>query len=360
MLGASMSRPLLRLLLAALALPSAAATQSFTSPRGLGAREGDASHFALFNPAYARFQQIDDSQTGHAATLVNVAFRRDAERTAVFGGPRALDLTIRLGDADFAAVSGTFAANWFQPPTVAFVRRTVNTPDWSAAANARPMPFELVLPLDAPFPYGGARALAFELLMENVAAAGSPDVDAELGTNAGFLTEYGRATGFGCLAATQPLEMTHAIHLENWGAANPGFGMRIGARVDYVDPAQPVVLNLGFADQPLQIPGLCSTLWVLPTLNVPLGTANPQGSIPLRWTNLAHLAALEGVRFYTQALALAPAVPGLPIVVSERRDAVMPDAPRLPPRCAYLYAGSLAATSATLWRDRGVVVRFNP
>lgn len=332
--------------------------QSFTSPRGLDALEGDASHFALFNPAYVRFQQIDDTQTGQAATLRSISFRRDAERTAVFGGARALDLTIRLGDADYTTAGGTFASNWSAPPVVAFARRSVNTPDWSQAATARPVPFELTLPLDAPFAYAGARALAFELTMENVAASGGPDVDAEHGTSSPFLSEYGRGTGYGCLAATQPLELTHATWFENWGPTHPGYGMRIGTRVDWADPLQPVVVNLGFVDQSLQIPGLCGTLWVLPTLNIPLGNADANGSIALRWTNLAYLQALEGIRFYSQALALSPSLPGIPVVLSERRDARMPDAPRPPVRCAYLYATSLAATSATLWRGRGVVVRF--
>ncbi|MFO1054825.1 MAG: hypothetical protein U1F36_21615 [Planctomycetota bacterium] len=344
--------------LLAIACSGIARAQAATSPRGLDSLEGDSSHFALFNPGYARFQQIDDTWRGHAATLRSLAFRRDFDRTSPFGGPRTLDLTVRLGEADYATASGTFATNWSATPTVAFARRSVNTPDWSQLPTSRPMPFQLVFPLDAPFSYTGTLALGFELAMENVTSFGSPDVDAERGTTSALNRAIGIASGFGCLAPGQPIEMSHTLTLENYGPSHAGYGMRIGVACRNAVPTQGVVLNVDFTPQSLTVPGLCGTLRVLPTFGFAVGTSDAGGDLAQTWITLPHLRGLEGLRLFTQALCLAPNLPGIPVVVSEQRDARMPEAPRLPPACGYVYSTSLAAPGDTLWRDRGVVVRF--
>src|SRR5690606_14612399 len=74
-------------------MAATARAQSFTSPRGLLGLEGDASHFALFDPGYERFMQIDDSQRGTPPVVLRgIAFRRDGDRANSSATARRLDL----------------------------------------------------------------------------------------------------------------------------------------------------------------------------------------------------------------------------------------------------------------------------
>jgi hypothetical protein len=350
-----------RLLALALALGLAPLpAQSLTSPRGLLGVEGDARHFALFNPGYQRFLQIDDSWTGQpVAGIRALAFRRDGEQANPFGGARSVDLEVRLGRADYAAASGSFVGDWTGTPTVAFRSKTIQIPDWSQLAATRPAPFDLLVPLDAAWSYDGTQALAFELTMRNTTGILGPEVDAERGTARGFTQAVGAAFDFGCLVSGQGLEMTHSLDIENHGPNHPTYGIRLGLALRLAPPGQAAVVNLDFSDPMLRVPGLCTTLHALPNIALPLGGTDPSGTIPRVWFDVPHAAALEGLHLFTQALVLDPRGFGLPIALSERRDAVIPDAPRPAPRCAYAYATSATATAATLWRDRGVVVRFD-
>ena len=143
---------------------STAVAQSFTSPRGFLAVEGDSSHFALFNPGYERFQQIDDTWTGQPLQgLRSIAFRRDGDLASANGGPRQMQLSVDLGEARWASISGNFAGNWSGTPTRVFTPKNVNLPDWTMLPATSPAPFDFPVPFDQPFDYSGNDALAFEL-----------------------------------------------------------------------------------------------------------------------------------------------------------------------------------------------------
>lgn len=348
-----------RHLIAVLAAVCPAAAQDFTSPRGLVSTEGDASHFALFHSGYERFMQVDDTQTGHpAAAIRGIAFRRDGDRADPQASARTVDLTVRMGLADYANASGTFATNWNATPTTVFTRKTIRVPDWSQLASTRPAPFDLVLPFDATFTYDGSMAMAFELVMENTTGASSPYVDAERGATLPYRQAVGQTFDFGCLVTGQRIEMAHSLNIENYGPGHALYGIRLGFAVVHAPLSQAAVVNVDITDPNLAVAGLCTKVHALPKISLALGSTSTTGAIPTTWFDVPYSPAFEGLHLFTQALALDPQAPGLPIALSDRRDAVVPDAPRTAPHCAYLYAPSVNDPSATLWRDRGVVVRF--
>jgi hypothetical protein len=353
-----MIRPAFIACAALLLLPAVA--QSFTSPLGFEFVEGDEAHFALLNSSYQKFMQIDDTLRGSGVQDIRaIGFRRDGDRVSASGGPRSLDLTVMMGHADYASISGTFATNYKQPPTTVFTRKTVNTPDWSSLAAIRPAPFDFNALFDVKWSYNGSDALVWELHMENVSQTGSPNVDREIGTSGSFTQTFGttRPNSFGCLVAGFGLEMSHTLFLQNYGPSHPQFGMRIGSSVDRAPRNQPTVLNIDLVDPNLAL-GLCANVHALPLVSLSLGTTNANGFIDVTWTDIPHARQLEGIRFHTQALTLDPNRPVVPISLSEDRSAAMPPAPRPAPRAAYVYAPSVTTSSATLWPDRGVIARF--
>jgi hypothetical protein len=333
--------------------------QGFTSPRGFGSVEGDARHFALFHPGYERFMQIDASQTGiPAAALRSIAFRRDGDVAASLATPRSVDLTVRMGTADLANATGDFTADWSAPPTTVFTTKTIQTPDWSRLAAARPAPFDLVIPFDVAWSYDGSAPLAFELQMENTTGFLGPEVDADFGAPNPFTQAVGQAFDFGCLVRGQFLEMSHTLDIENYGPSHTPFGIRVGFSVALAPRQQAAVVNIDFSDPALTVPGLCAPLHALPNISLPLGVTDALGTVPRTWFELPYSLQLEGIHLFTQALVLDPGVFGIPAAVSERRDAVVPDAPHSAPPSAYTYATSAQAARGTLWRDRAVIVHF--
>ncbi len=348
------------LLPACLALAATAGAQSFTSPRGFLTVEGDSSHFALFNPGYERFQQIDDTWTGQPVqALRTLSFRRDGALVGQNGGPRTMQLTVDLGEADWNSISGGFASNWVSTPTRVFTPKTVNQPDWSMLAAVTPAPFDFTVPFDTPFNYPGNHAFAFELTIENVAANGSPEVDRELGSSASFNQDFGRSVDFGCLVNGQALEMGHTLFLRNYGPSHPNFGMQFGVGVQYAPVRQNCILNVATTNANLTVPGLCARVHAIPQITIPLGPSDGLGDVPQTFFDFPYFAAAVGVTFVTQALALDPgSTAGIQVALSNDRTATMPAAPRPSPRTAYIYAPFKTTQAATLWRDRGVVVRF--
>lgn len=341
-------------LLLATATPLAA--QDATSPRGLVTTEGDASHFVLFHPGYERFMQIDDTWTGHAAAgLRAIGFRRDGVIANPLATARRVDLTVRLGRSDYAAAGNDFAANWAVPPTTVFTRKTINVPDWSSVAATAPAAFDLVLPFDTLHSYDGSTALAFELVMENTTGTSSADVDAERGTLP-FRQAVGTTFDFGCYIRGESSEMAHSLTVQNHGPSHPQYGIRLGIGVIYAPAMQLAVANLDLSDPALVLPGLCAPIHALPLISLPLGVTSATGVILPRWFDVPHSPTLEGAHLFTQAIALHPQAAGIPVALSDRRDVIIPQSPRPSPACGYLYATQAGATTATFWRDRGIVV----
>ncbi len=356
-----MTRPLLAICLA-IALTSGLKldAQSFTSPKGFEITEGDASHFALFNPNYERFMQIDNTLVGSAVPSINaIAFRQDSERTSAGGNQHTLDLTILLGHADYSQLSGTFASNYKGPATIVFTKKPVNTPNWSQLPSTRPAPFGLRLVLDTKWSYNGQDAFAYELHMENVSGQTSPHVDRELGSSSLFNQALGQSLGLGCLVQNRGIEMGHFLELRNYGPSHAQFGMRLGAKIARAPGKAATVLNLDTVDSNLTVPGLCSTLHCLPVLSLALPLTDVNGEIPTVFTDLPYLSAIEGITFYTQALSLDASRPGIAVSVSDAQVARMPDAARVSPQASYLYAPLVTSASSSLWADRAIVTRFD-
>ncbi|MGA1606561.1 MAG: hypothetical protein ACO4CT_06225, partial [Planctomycetota bacterium] len=278
--------------------------------------------------------------------------------TPILATPRSVYLTVRMGTADLANATGDFTADWSAPPTTVFTTKTIQTPDWSRLAAARPAPFDLVIPFDVAWSYDGSAPLAFELQMENTTGFLGPEVDADFGAPNPFTQAVGQAFDFGCLVRGQFLEMSHTLDIENYGPSHTPFGIRVGFSVALAPRQQAAVVNIDFSDPALTVPGLCAPLHALPNISLPLGVTDALGTVPRTWFELPYSLQLEGIHLFTQALVLDPGVFGIPAAVSERRDAVVPDAPHSAPPSAYTYATSAQAARGTLWRNRAVIVHF--
>ncbi len=343
----------------ALAVCHGLSAQSFTSPSGFATVEGDTSHFALFNPSYERFMQIDNTSVGNARSLKAVRFRQDGDQTSPGGASHTLDLTIRLGHADYTQISGTFASNYKGPASTVFTTKPISTPNWSQLPATRPAPFSMHLVFDNPWSYNGQDALVYELHMQNVSGQTSPHIDRELGSTSPFNQRMGQPLGLGCLVQNQGIEMEHFLEFRNYGPNHPQFGMRLGTSVLRGPINAATVVNLDLADANLTFPGLCTTLHCTPLLTITLPLTDVNGSIPPVFTDFPYTQAFEGVTIYTQAISLDPSRSGIAASLSNAQVAKMPDGARASPQAAYLYAPLVTSAAANLWTDRAVVTRFD-
>ncbi|MBK8979523.1 MAG: hypothetical protein IPM29_26785 [Planctomycetes bacterium] len=347
-----------RLLALAMLAATASAQTPFSSPRGFLATEGDSSHVVLFNSAYQRFMQIDDTWRGQAITGIRaLAFRRDGVEPG--GSARSFELVVRFGLASWANRSGTFDANWSGTPTTVFANRVVNLPDWSSLPASVPAPFDFTVPFDVPFDYDGSDAFAFEVTAHNVAAGDEAVVDRELGRDNAYAYTRGTTTMPGCIVTGRTIAMGHTLELRNFGPQHPTLGMQIETGVTRGPASQPCILNVALSPAGVTVPGLCTTVHAQPVVSLPLGSTNGLGDVSSSTFDVPYARAFEGLQLVTQALALDPgAAVALPIALSNDRIATMPAALRASPRTAYLY-GILGTTpTATLWDGRAVIARL--
>ena len=148
------------------------------------------------------------------------------------------------------------------------------------------------------------------------------------------------------------------LELRNYGPNHPQFGMRFGVGVRHAPANQPAVLNVALASVNLSIPGLCARLHADPLIAIPLGRTTVFGDVPALDIDIPHVPAAEGVAVVTQAAALWPNSPSLPVALSNDQAATMPLAPRPSPTTTYIYSRFALDTAGNLFANRGVVARF--
>jgi hypothetical protein len=302
------------LLLTTATLLAAAAPAQFTrdviSPRGAEFFEGNSSSDILFgnwNPN-TRVQQIDKNLIGTGLpAILYLGWRRNGNANA--GAAKTTDLTIIMSHADYDTVTNDFASNYKDPPQTVFTRKPVNLPDWNAPAPTVPSPFDLRVPLDTPFIYNGVDALLWDVLNENN-PMGTYSQDWLSGTIPHTYGAYPTLLGAGCPTPNGTMNHRAAIR------AN-ATTLDMGFRVEGAPSTANVSLLFGLSNPGLTVPGLCTTLNTAPIADLPLGVTDAQGGIALQFGfATAWNPGFAGLPIHTQALALDPSQPFLPVALS--------------------------------------------
>jgi hypothetical protein len=342
-----------RSIAAMLALAAAAAAQStFTSPRALGAAEGNDWWSFMFGHPIARWQQIDGTQRGAPIANINrIELRQDGITGSQSAVARNVDLEIVMAHTDYATSVTLYATNYRTPATVVFTKKPVSLPAWTSVPPSTPAPWTLAFPFDAGFNYNGTQDLLWETRVDNSSLAAFATYPQDFHANRTLNYVNASLTGNGCTTAnglfqSNPLGYTDAAALflqyEVFGAPS----------------TTPVTLLVGASDPNQAIPGLCANLRSSMNVLVGIGTSGATGVLvntPLRVT---WNAAYSSATLYTQMVALDPTQSGLPLALSQGRREVMP--PYLGVSYSlrgYYNDGSLVQPLGTLWNG-GFAARF--
>jgi len=332
----------------------------FTSPAGHLTAEGDGSHdYVLFRFDDVTWQQLDATSVGQpASNIQRIAWRRDAvtglDPTWI---ARTIAIGVYLADAVLpGAISETYAANYRNPPVNVFASRAVSLPDWTQPAVSTPAPWDFVLPLDQPWTYAGIHPFLWELRVTNNTTAREYGNDFQSIAGWTGATNAGTSNGTGCIATGQTTAMALIASFKNQFVR-----FRAGFTVTRAPANASTFLFLDSTPANLSLPGLCRSLYALPTVQFALGNS-PTGNLrEFALDNLQLPASAVGVTLYSQALAIDPGQTGLPLVLSNGRANTFPPAPAIPCPVTRVYGYRVDASSLrapSVWTG-GIVTRFD-
>lgn len=353
----------LALLASASVLP---AQNVFTSPAGMENVDGSSNHnYILFARPGMRWQQVDSTHRGQAyPNIASIAWRRDAAvASAATSTARTLTgMQVFLADSTVGGLSTDFDGNYANPATEVFTPKPVNLPDWTVATGASPEPFDIVLPLDVPWSYAGTHDLLWEVRYTGNSAVpagtASTNYQNDFQATSGVFSTSTSGTSLGnsgCTATgrTSAFSLTGTFY-------NHGSKFRYTQGVTNAPSNTPVVVNLGFVDPMLTIPGLCHTVHSDGVVNYTLGVSSTTGSVSTTtFDNLPYSASAVGTALFFQALAIDPGQSGIPAVLSNGRSYTIPVDPALP-AVGRVYEYPLSSGSLTQsgpWTG-GIVARF--
>jgi hypothetical protein len=166
------------------------------------------------------------------------------------------------------------------------------------------------LPLDFPFVYNGVDALLWDVRKDN--DPGTVYAHDWIATMPAF--------AFGALPEVQSAGCTTAngTMLHRVGLRTNGSTLDFGFRVAGAPSSANVGLLIGFSSLGAPFPGLCALIGPNPVINLPtIGVADAAGDVPLAFSISAPwTAGAADVPLYTQAFAMDPTQPGLPLALS--------------------------------------------
>jgi hypothetical protein len=265
----------LALVLGAVVLP-AAAQWSAVAPAHYATWEGTSLSGVPFSGTAfpVRLQQVHDEPSGAVRSIQFLAFRSSAVAPDLRFQRRTVDVDVWMGHGSLAGVTSNFAANYLAPPQNVFVRRTVNTPDYSGGSTSSPAPFDLRFLLDAAFVHNGVDDFVWEVNVFGASGTGSavPLDSVVSGMNLVIPSNY-ELNGTGCTFGARPMTLRPTGSLQ---------GFPVNAWIqDWTatdaPPSSPAVLMVGTTNPNLPVPGLCTNLYVLPLLQAG-GTTDGAGS----------------------------------------------------------------------------------
>ncbi len=348
------------LLVATLCL-AGTATSQFTSPAGYLTTEGSSNHdYILFKYDLMRWQQLDDTSVGQAPMQASrISWRRDGTNTGdATWFARTMDIEVILSESVPAAgVSVNQDANYLNPgaPTTVFTMKPVNLPDWTAQPGTTPAPFDLVLPLDTPWVYTAQNSYLWEVRTRNNTSASDYGNDFQSISGSRPSINSGTNVGTGCVTTGNTAAMTLSARAENQISR-----FRIDYELSNAPMSTGTFLNLDFVNSNLTIPGLCTTVVAVPTLNLFAGTTDVAGDLQFGLENIPPLPGLAGATVFSQALAIDPNL-GLGVALSNGEQNTFPSFTGTPVQTTRVYGyqltnGSMRAPSA--WTG-GIVTRFD-
>ncbi len=348
------------LLLFGLASAAAVPAQTRVSPGYYATFEGNTATAYPFSAPNFRYQQIHDDLRGAPMTIASIAFRRDGNALApTLGVPRTVDLDVAMAGSDARSAIATFAANHATPPVLVYLRKVINLPDRTPVPASRPMPVDVVLPLDTPYAFDGQR----DLLWEVRAYANSAFLDQHYLSDAAVVEDPVPAAhdpiGLGCNTDRQnPLQIMRlggAAFLDGAGVLKLWWTC---IDAPWSSPAAAVLV--GTSNPDLVVPGLCGerlrtdAAIVLP----PLAPVSAIGGFRTADATVPWQPAFARAHIHAQAVAADANQAPLPLAVSNGVRSERP--PGLPPSFALCHvpASSATAIAGIGVFGGGAVVRF--
>lgn len=238
--------------------------------------------------------QLIVSEARKRVIVREVAFRRGT--FAMTGTSRAITLTVRVGEGDYASPSTTFAQNWSSPPTVALDKKSVNLPNWSQPTKLFPAPFDFVVKLDRLYVHVGTKDLVIDFAVTSSAKGGGMVSSVFYRKNS---NNYGSSEmiSTGCNSANgQQGTQLLARSLMNGGDSELFLSI-------YRAPSNaPAIFLLGFQNPDVQIPGLCAKLLTSADIPLSLGVTDSRGSVRVTPKLGAYKDAFAGNVIYGQSL----------------------------------------------------------
>jgi hypothetical protein len=212
---------------------------------------------------------------------------------------------------------------------------------------------------DRPYVYLGKDAFLWEVrYTANTSTANYPFDFQYVGTSSTYNSNSGTVLGTGCTATGRTSPATLSMTWYNYGNK-----FKYTRSVYNMPANSPVILFMDFMNSNLSVPGLCTTLYAMPTLVITGGTpTSSTGSASQTVDNIPHVPGLGGAKLYFQALCLDSAQPGFPFALSYGREITFPN-DVLPPQVIRNYhykisaAGSLVTSGP--WNG-GIITRFGP
>ncbi|MCC6670450.1 MAG: hypothetical protein IT458_05270 [Planctomycetes bacterium] len=334
-----------------LAVPAFAQATITTAPAGYEATVGTSSvlyPWSFTSATAFRYQEIHTSLKGAPLANIKAAnFRRDeSASTFTTSVARTQDVTFKMGHGNIAVFQTNFNANYTGAPTTVFTRKPVNLPDWTLRQGTGGVePWTLRLPYDANFNYDGVQDLLWEVIWENSTATGNYTTDRTSSTTGSVSSSSAGANlGTGCIATGRTSAFTLAAtvytHLNN-------SLMRLRTSCTNAPTSTPVLMAIDAVNSNLTVPGLCTTLYALPTLLVPIGTSSATGAVAIQDISLAYDANLQTQRIYLQAIALDAGLSGIPVALSQGENCLWPAAPVTGPNFLYTYSTDITGATPT-------------
>lgn len=265
-----------------------------------------------------------------------LAFRRDASPS---GATRTLDATVTLSTGSLLYFVGDTATMHGPNQSVVLQQTGVNFPDWSTSAGS-PAPFDFVLKFQKPFVYT-LGDLIWSVYYTNPSDSGLATNDREW---TGPVTGASTVVGAGCGG------FSHTMQLENNGPGMVKSGMRIRVNASSAPASSPAWLLVDFTASNIPVPGLCASLYALPTIFLPLPVTTSTGTLPLVYVGFPYTAAAQGATIVTQLLSVDPTQTGLPLVVSNGRSATMPTSSTTSSKdAAYMWSSNPTTTGSVFF-----------
>ncbi len=139
--------------------------QDFVSPSYHRDFRGNAANDLPFGggfnwPGTIRYQQIHDDLRGVPMTIRSLSFRPHEDAVAVPAG--TVDFELWMGDGDRATAGNDVAANYLGSPSTVVARRIVSLPARGGISQPFVEPWDITIPLDAPYAHSGSHDLVWE------------------------------------------------------------------------------------------------------------------------------------------------------------------------------------------------------